>query len=41
MEMLYIAIFWSALLGVVMFWGFGLVGNLLTRKWHDASLTGA
>ncbi len=38
MEMLYVAIFWSSMLGVVMFWGFGLVGNLLTRKWHDASL---
>ena len=40
MEMLYVAIFWSSMLGVVMFWGFGMAGNLLTRKWHDASLAG-
>ena len=38
-EMLYAAIFWSSMLGVAMFWSFGLFGSALTRKWHDSSLT--
>jgi len=38
-EMLYAAIFWSSMLGIIMFWSFGLFGSLTTRKWHDSSLT--
>lgn len=34
-EMLFSAIFWSSLLGLVVFWGFGLVGHFVTRSWVD------
>jgi NitT/TauT family transport system permease protein len=34
-ELLFSTIFWSSLLGVVVFWGFGLVGHLMTRAWMD------
>ncbi len=34
-ERLFSAIFWSSLLGVVVFWLFGWVGNLATKSWLD------
>ncbi|MDY7105176.1 MAG: ABC transporter permease [Actinomycetota bacterium] len=37
---LYGAIFWSSLFGIVMFWSFGLLGDLLTRSWHDSTSAG-
>ena len=36
-EMLIGGIVFSALLGIVMFQLFGIVGRLLTRSWHEAS----
>ncbi len=38
-EMLFAAVVWSSLLGIVMFWSFGLLGDLLLRKWHDSAIT--
>lgn len=34
-ELLFSALFWSSLLGVVVFWGFSLLGHLVTRSWLD------
>jgi len=34
-EMLISAIFWSSLLGVVVFWGFSFLDHAVTRKWLD------
>jgi NitT/TauT family transport system permease protein len=36
-ERLYTAVFFSSLLGVVVFWGFGYLGNRLTRSWHESA----
>jgi NitT/TauT family transport system permease protein len=36
-EQLYTAIFFSSLLGIVVFWGFGYVGNRLVRSWHETA----
>jgi NitT/TauT family transport system permease protein len=36
-EQLYTAIFFSSLLGIVVFWGFGYLGNRLTRSWHESA----
>lgn len=36
-EQLFAALFFSSLLGLVVFWFFGLVGHLLTRHWHDTA----
>jgi NitT/TauT family transport system permease protein len=36
-EQLYTAIFFSSLLGIVVFWGFGFLGNRLTRSWHESA----
>lgn len=34
-EELFTAIFFSSLLGLVVFWGFGLLGDRVTRSWRD------
>ncbi|MFL5796477.1 MAG: ABC transporter permease [Actinomycetota bacterium] len=36
-EQLYTAIFFSSLLGIVVFWGFGYLGNRITRSWHESA----
>jgi NitT/TauT family transport system permease protein len=36
-EQLYTAIFFSSLLGIVVFWSFGYLGNRITRSWHDSA----
>lgn len=36
-ERLITAIFFSSLLGIVVFWGFGYLGNRLTRSWHESA----
>jgi len=36
-EQLFAALFFSSLLGLVVFWFFGLIGHLLTRHWHDTA----
>jgi NitT/TauT family transport system permease protein len=36
-ERLFTALFLSSLLGIVVFWGFTWVGNLLTRSWHESA----
>jgi NitT/TauT family transport system permease protein len=36
-EQLITAIFFSSLLGIVVFWGFGYLGNRLTRSWHESA----
>jgi NitT/TauT family transport system permease protein len=36
-EQLYTAIFFSSLLGIVVFWGFGFLGNRLVRSWHETA----
>jgi NitT/TauT family transport system permease protein len=36
-EQLITAIFFSSLLGIVVFWGFGYIGNRLTRSWHESA----
>ena len=38
-EQLYSSIFWSSLLGIGMFWSFGLLGTMLLRRWHESALT--
>ncbi len=37
-EQLFSAIFFSSLLGIVVFWVFGFVGYRLIRSWHDSAL---
>ncbi|MGQ0570146.1 MAG: ABC transporter permease [Armatimonadota bacterium] len=37
-EQLFSAIFFSSLLGIVVFWAFGVVGYRLIRSWHDSAL---
>lgn len=34
-ELLFSTLFWSSLLGVLVFWGFSLLGHLVTRSWLD------
>lgn len=36
-ERLYTAIFFSSLLGIVVFWAFGYLGRRLTRSWHESA----
>ena len=36
-EKLITTIFFSSLLGIAVFWGFGYVGNRLTRSWHESA----
>jgi NitT/TauT family transport system permease protein len=36
-EQLITTIFFSSLLGIVVFWGFGYLGNRLTRSWHESA----
>lgn len=36
-ERLFTTIFISSLLGIVVFWGFGFIGNRLTRSWHESA----
>jgi NitT/TauT family transport system permease protein len=36
-EQLITAIFFSSLLGIVVFWGFGSLGSRLTRSWHESA----
>jgi NitT/TauT family transport system permease protein len=36
-EKLFTAIFFSSLLGLVMFWGFGWLGNRLIGNWHESA----
>lgn len=36
-ERLFTALFLSSLLGILVFWGFTWVGNLLTRSWHESA----
>jgi NitT/TauT family transport system permease protein len=36
-ERLYTVIFFSSLLGIVVFWGFGYLGTRLTRSWHESA----
>jgi NitT/TauT family transport system permease protein len=36
-EELFTAIFFSSLLGLVVFWGFGFLSHRLTRSWHDSA----
>ncbi len=38
-EMLYAAVVWSCLLGIVMFWSVGFLGDLAIRNWHDSAIT--
>lgn len=35
-ERLITTIFFSSLLAIVVFWGFGYLGNRLTRSWHES-----
>ncbi len=37
-EQLFSAIFFSSVLGIVVFWAFGFVGYRLIRSWHDSAL---
>lgn len=37
-EELFTAIFFSSLLGLVVFWGFGFVANRVLRSWHESAL---
>jgi NitT/TauT family transport system permease protein len=39
-ERLFTAIFFSSLLGLVVFWFFGFLGNRVIRSWHDSATTG-
>jgi NitT/TauT family transport system permease protein len=39
-ERLITTIFFSSLLGIVVFWGFGYLGNRLTRSWHESAAEG-
>ncbi|HMG42396.1 MAG TPA: ABC transporter permease [Acidimicrobiales bacterium] len=36
-EELFTAIFFSSLLGLVVFWGFGFLANRLLRSWHESA----
>jgi NitT/TauT family transport system permease protein len=36
-EELFTAIFFSSLLGLVVFWGFGFLGDRLVRSWHESA----
>jgi NitT/TauT family transport system permease protein len=36
-EQLITTIFFSSLLGIVVFWGFGYLGNRLVRSWHESA----
>jgi NitT/TauT family transport system permease protein len=36
-ERLITTIFFSSLLGIVVFWGFGYIGNRLIRSWHESA----
>jgi NitT/TauT family transport system permease protein len=36
-EKLFTSIFFSCLLGIVVFWGFGFLGNRATRSWHESA----
>jgi NitT/TauT family transport system permease protein len=36
-EELFTAIFFSSLLGLVVFWGFGFVANRVLRSWHESA----
>jgi NitT/TauT family transport system permease protein len=36
-ERMITAIFFSSLLGIVVFWGFGYLGNRLVRSWHESA----
>jgi NitT/TauT family transport system permease protein len=38
-ERLITTILISSLLGIVVFWGFGFLGNRLTRSWHESAQT--
>jgi NitT/TauT family transport system permease protein len=38
-EQLFAAVAVSSLLGLVVFWGFGLLGNLLVGSWHESQRT--
>ena len=38
-EQLFAAVALSSLLGLVVFWGFGLLGRLLVGSWHDSHRT--
>lgn len=39
-ERLFTAIFFSSLLGLVVFWFFGFLGNRAIRSWHESARTG-
>jgi NitT/TauT family transport system permease protein len=39
-ERLITTIFFSSLLGIVVFWGFGYLGNRLVRSWHESAQQG-
>ena len=36
-EQLFTALFFSSLLGILVFWGFGLLGKLAVGKWHETT----
>jgi NitT/TauT family transport system permease protein len=36
-EQLFTALFFSSLLGLVVFWGFGFLANRVLRSWHDSA----
>ncbi len=36
-EQLFTALFFSSLLGVLVFWGFGLLGKMAVGKWHETT----
>jgi NitT/TauT family transport system permease protein len=36
-EELYTAVFFASLLGIVVFWGFGYIGNRVVRSWHESA----
>ena len=36
-EQLFTAVFFSSLLGVALFWAFGLAGSLVLRRWHPSA----
>ena len=36
-EQLFTALFFSSLLGILVFWGFGLLGKMAVGKWHETT----
>lgn len=36
-EKLYTTVFFASLLGIVVFWGFGYIGNRVVRSWHESA----